>query len=117
MDQTTKGSLDDESGDGHREMRDATTASIAATLIEHSKMLQAILRLMTEVASKDDDELGMLLQAIIARLGEQTAALAEVSAGLAKLGRDLPLDLVAAIDDQFGPQRRTNGRGDQAASS
>jgi hypothetical protein len=116
MDQTTTASPDEDAWEGDREeraaVRDATLAGIAATLIEHSKMLRAILTLLTAVASKDGDYLGELLEAMIARPADQTAALPALSAGLTKLGYDLPLDLVPAIDDHLDIPRRVDGQND-----
>jgi hypothetical protein len=112
MDETTTTPTGDRPRKASRDDVVAMIAGVAETQIEHSKVLQAILRLLTDVATKDSDELSELLKAMIAQLGEQTAVLAAVSAELAKLGRNLPLDLVAAIDDHLDLPRRTNGRAD-----
>jgi hypothetical protein len=112
MDETTPTSPGGQPRKASRDDLAAMIAGIAETQIEQSKILHAILGLLSAVATKDGDELSELLKAMIARLGEQTTVLARISAELAKLGRDLPLDLVAAIDDHLDLPRRGNGRAD-----
>ena len=73
-------------------------ASILAEQAVHGRLLHTILELLT--ANRDDDgpSLSKLIESLVAAIGEQTRALADLSMAVAKFGRELPLDLVAAID-------------------
>ena len=82
-------------------------ASILAEQAVHGRLLHTILELLT--ANRDDDgpSLSKLIESLVAAIGEQTRALADLSVAVAKFGRELPLDLVAAIDDNLDIPRRT----------
>ena len=95
---------------GREEAATAASPILARILAEqgiHGRFLHMILELLT--ASRDDDGPGLskLLESLVAAIGDQTRALAELSMAVAKFGRELPLDLVAAIDDNLDVPRRT----------
>ena len=102
---------------GGADVADALLASIAETQIDHSRMLHAILGLLTEATGRDSGELKVLLAAMIARLGEQTDAVTALGTSLDRLRRDLPAALAAAADGRPGAARRPNGQNDGAAAS
>ena len=82
-------------------------ADIRAQLASHGEMLKAILVLLQAEPAGDGPSLGKLLEALVAGIGEQSRYLKDIGLAIGKLGRDLPLDLVAAIDDNLDVPRRT----------
>ena len=101
---------------GEREGVDPTEATttelVLLQLASQGDMLRAILAILEAGAEQDGPGLAPLLEALVKQIGEQTLQLRQLSAAFAKLGHDLPLDLVAAIDDI--PRRveaKSNGNG------
>ncbi len=81
-------------------------------LTSHGEMLKAILALLQAGASNDGPSLGKLLERLVASVETQTGAITALTTHIAKLRHDLPLDLVAAIDDNLDIPRR-NGHGEE----
>ena len=67
----------------------------------HGRLLQTILQLLTASRDGDGPSLTALIESLIKRIGDQTLALQALAAAVAKLGRELPGDLVAAIEDNL----------------
>ncbi len=101
----------DHNQEGGREEGAAASAPILARILAeqavHGRLLHTILELLT--ANRDDDgpSLSRLIETLVAAISDQTRALADLSMAVAKFGRELPLDLVAAIDDNLDIPRRT----------
>lgn len=68
----------------------------------HGRLLHIILELLTASRDGDGPNLAELLESLIQRIGAQTTALQALAQAVAKLGRELPADLVAAIEDNLG---------------
>lgn len=96
---------------GKREEGSETTAPLLARILAeqaiHGRLLHTILELLTANREDDGPSLSKLLESLVAAIGEQTRALADLSMAVAKFGRELPLDLVTAIDDNLDIPRRT----------
>ncbi len=82
----------------------AGIALVAGIQRRHGENLETIIRLVTP-EQKDEQEgptLEELICGLIARLDNQSAYLKDITVGVAKLARDMPLDVVQAISDNFG---------------
>ena len=108
--------------EGKRQGGDAaeatTTELVFLQLASQGDMLRAILAILQVGAEQEGRGLAPLLEALVKQIGEQTMQLKQVAVAVAKLGRDLPLDLVAAIDDNLDIPRRAeaNGQGRRHAN-
>ena len=91
--------------EGDREEAAAVSAAalqrIEDRLDGHGETLRAILALLQQGASQDGPSLSKLLERMVASIETQTGVIVNLGAEIAKLSRDLPLDLVAAIDDNL----------------
>jgi len=79
-------------------------ALVAGVQRQHGESLETIIRLVTpeQGAPKDGPSLEELIGALLVRLDSQSAYLKDITVGLAKITRDMPLDVVQAIADNFG---------------
>ena len=70
----------------------------------HGEHLERIIELVTPDEKEDAEEpsLEELLGGLVTRLDNQSAYLKDIMVGLAKITRDMPLDVVQAIADNFG---------------
>ncbi|MGI4940694.1 MAG: hypothetical protein ACRYHQ_09055 [Janthinobacterium lividum] len=82
----------------------AGIALIAGKQRLHGEHLERIIQLVTpeEKEASDGPTLEELIGGLISRLDNQSAYLKNISVGVAKLARDMPLDVVQAIADNFG---------------
>ncbi len=71
---------------------------------QHGESLETIIRLVTPEKKDEPDgpSLEELIGALLVRLDSQSAYLKDITVGLAKITRDMPLDVVQAIADNFG---------------
>jgi hypothetical protein len=89
-----------------------TNRMIAEQLASHGDMLRMILSILQQGADEERPSLAEAIAALIASVGAQNQLLKGLVTAIGKLGRDLPLDLVAAIDDNLDiPRRAPNGDG------
>jgi hypothetical protein len=89
-----------------------TNRMIAEQLASHGDMLRMILSILQQGANDEGPSLAEMIAALISGVGAQNQLLKELVAAIGKLSRDLPLDLVAAIDDNLDiPRRAANGEG------
>jgi hypothetical protein len=81
-------------------------AQIAGVQRQHGESLETIIRLITPEPGpgKDGPSLEELIGELLARLDSQSAYLKDITVGLAKITRDMPLDVVQAIADNFGAE-------------
>ncbi len=79
-------------------------ALMAGVQRQHGESLETIVRLLTPEPGpgKDGPSLEELIGALLVRLDSQSAYLKDITIGLAKITRDMPLDVVRAIADNFG---------------
>ena len=77
-------------------------------LATHGEMLRRILSLLEVEADQDRPRLSDLLEALISEIGQNSRSLQTLAMAIAKLGRDLPLELVAAIAENLDVSRRTD---------
>ncbi len=79
-------------------------ALVAGVQRQHGESLETIVRLLTPEPGpgKDGPSLEELIGALLVRLDSQSAYLKDITVGLAKITRDMPLDVVQAIADNFG---------------
>ena len=88
-------------------------AVIADIQRQHGESLETIIRLVTPEKKDEADgpSLEELIGALLARLDGQSAYLKDITVGLATITRDMPLDVVQAIADNFGvdPMRGVKG--------
>ena len=89
-------------------------APIHERLDVHGEMLKRILQVLTEERESDGPNLYQLLADLIARIDGQSRYLKNLTVAVGKLGKELPLDLVQAIDDNLDISRRQNGQADEA---
>ena len=75
----------------------------------HGEMLRRILQILTEEKEGDGPTLSELLADLIRRIDVQTRTLADLTTGVLKLGQQMPLDIVRAIDDNLDPSERKKG--------
>ena len=70
----------------------------------HGEHLERIIELVTPEEKEEGEEpsLEELLGGLITRLDNQSTYLKDIMVGLAKITRDMPLDVVQAIADNFG---------------
>ncbi len=70
----------------------------------HGEHLERIIELVTpdEKGEAEGPSLEELLGGLVTRLDNQSAYLKDIMVGLAKITRDMPLDVVQAIADNFG---------------
>ncbi len=70
----------------------------------HGEHLERIIELVTPEEKEEGEgpSLEELLGGLITRLDNQSAYLKDIMVGLAKITRDMPLDVVQAIVDNFG---------------
>ena len=70
----------------------------------HGEHLERIIELVTPEEKEEGEgpSLEELLTGLIVRLDGQSAYLKDITVGLAKITRDMPLDVVRAIADNFG---------------
>ncbi len=80
----------------------------------HGEMLKRIIQILTEEKESDGPTLYQLLADLIARLDGQSRYLKDLTVAVGKLGVNLPLDLVQAIDDNLDIPRRQNGHANGA---
>jgi hypothetical protein len=89
-----------------------TNRMIAEQLASHGDMLRTILSILQQGDEDESPSLAETIAALIASVGAQNQLLKGLVAAIGKLSRDLPLDLVAAIDDNLDiPRRAANGDG------
>ncbi len=82
----------------------AGIALVAGIQRRHGESLETIIRLVTP-EQKDEQEgptLEELIGGLISRFDNQSAYLKDITVSVAKLARDMPLDVVQAISDNFG---------------
>jgi len=84
-------------------------APVMERLDVHGEMLKRIIQLLTEEKQSDGPTLYDLLADLIKRIDSQSAYLKDLTVAVAKLGINLPLDLIKAIDDNLDIPHRTNG--------
>jgi len=82
--------------------------AISAELATHGEMLRRILTLLQVEEDSDRAQLGDLLQALISEIGQNSRVQQTLTTAITKLGRDLPGELVAAIDENLDIGRRTD---------
>ena len=87
-------------------------APIYERLDLHGEMLKRILQVLTEEKESDGPNLFQLLSDLIVRIDGQSRYLMSLTVAVGKLGKELPLDLVQAIDDNLDLSRRHNGHAD-----
>ncbi len=70
----------------------------------HGEHLERIIELVTPEEKEEGEgpSLEELLGGLITRLDNQSSYLKDIMVGLAKITRDMPLDVVQAIADNFG---------------
>lgn len=78
----------------------------------YGEMLKRILQVLTEEKESDGPNLFQLLSDLIVRIDGQSRYLKNLTVAVGKLGKELPLDLVQAIDDNLDLSRRQNGHAD-----
>jgi len=89
----------------------AGIALVAGIQRRHGESLETIIRLVTP-EQKDEQEgptLEQLIGGLITRLDSQSAYLKDITVSVAKLARDMPLDVVQAISDNFGVDASSAG--------
>ena len=84
----------------------AEAVAIRTELATHGEMLRRILALLEVEVEQDRPRLGDLLEALISEIGQNSRSLQTLTVAVAKLGRDLPTELVAAIDENLDVSRR-----------
>lgn len=84
-------------------------APIYARLDVQGEMLKRILMILTEEKESDGPSLFQLLADLITRIDGQSLYLKDLTVAVAKLGMNLPLDVVTAIDDNLDLPRRNDG--------
>jgi len=91
----------------------ATNQMIAEQLASHGDMLRMILSILQQSGENDErPSLAEMIAALISAVGAQNQLLKGLVGAIGKLSRDLPLDLVTAIDDNLDiPRRAANGDG------
>ncbi len=79
-------------------------ALIAGVQRQQGESLETIIRLVTpeKKDAPDGPSLEELIGALLVCLDSQSAYLKDITVGLAKITRDMPLDVVQAIADNFG---------------
>ncbi len=87
-------------------------APIHERLDAHGEMLKRILQVLTEEKESDGPNLFQLLSDLIVRIDGQSRYLKNLTVAVGKLGKELPLDLVQAIDDNLDLSGRKNGHAD-----
>ena len=82
----------------------AGIALVAGIQRRHGESLETIIRLVTpeQKHKEEGSTLEELIGGLISRLDNQSAYLKDIAVGVAKLARDMPLDVVQAISDNFG---------------
>ncbi len=85
---------------------DERLALISGQLAIQGQQIRAILELLTAEKVSDGPSLATQVVELIARLDTQTRYLKELGVAVVTLGRELPLHLVAAIDDNLDIPRR-----------
>ena len=83
---------------------------ISGQLAVQGEQVRAILEILTADKASDGPSLATQMGELIVRLDNQNRYLKELAVAVGTLGRDLPLSLVAAIDDNLDSPRR-NGEG------
>lgn len=76
--------------------------SISDQLDGQGDALNFIARCVAPREDAEGNQLEILLSQLIGRLDKQSAILRIISDGLIKMGKNLPLDIVRAIDDNLG---------------
>lgn len=89
---------------------DERLALISSQLAVQGEQVRAILEILTADTASDGPSLATQMGELIVRLNNQNCHLKELAVAIGMLGRDLPLNLVAAIDDNLDVSRR-NGDG------
>ena len=84
-------------------------APVCERLDIHGEMLKRILQVLTEEKESDGPNLFQLLSDLIVRIDGQSHYLKNLTVAVGKLGKELPLDLVQAIDDNLDLSHRQNG--------
>ena len=94
-------------------VRDANggIALIAGKQRLHGEQLERIIQLVTpeETEAGGGPTLEELIGGLISRLDNQSAYLKDITVALAKITRDMPLDVVQAIADNFGVDTTSGG--------
>ncbi len=89
-----------------RDLRDANSGLVLILGKQrlHGEHLERIIELVTpdEKEEGEGPSLEELLGGLVTRLDNQSAYLKDIMVGLAKITRDMPLDVVQAIADNFG---------------
>ncbi len=88
---------------------DERLALISSQLAVQGQQIRAILEILTAEPISDGPSLAAQVVELIARLDTQTRYLKELGVAVVTLGRELPLHLVAAIDDNLDIPRRNGG--------
>ena len=89
---------------------DERLALISSQLAVQGEQVRAILEILTADKASDGPSLVTQIGELIVRLDNQNRYLKELAVAVSTLGRDLPLNLVAAIDDNLDIPR-LNGDG------
>ena len=87
---------------------------IYARLDVQGEMLKRILMILMEEKESDGPSLFQLLADLITRIDGQSLYLKDLTVAVAKLGMNLPLDVVTAIDDNLDLPRREDGHANGA---
>ena len=105
--------------DGNANGMDEHLALISGQLAVQGEQVRAILEILTADKASDGPSLATQMGELIVRLDNQNRYLEELAVAVGTLGRDLPLSLVAAIDDNLDILRRnsdgTHRNGDDRA--
>ena len=96
--------------DGNTNGVDERLALISGQLAVQGEQVRAILEILTADKASDGPSLATQLGELMVRLDNQNCHLKELAVAVGTLSRDLPLNLVAAIDDNLDVSRR-NGDG------
>jgi hypothetical protein len=84
--------------------------SISEQLEGQGDALNFIARCVAPRQDAEENQLEILLSGLISRMDRQSAILRKVSDGLTRLGKNLPLEIVRAIDENFVlPNTPTSG--------
>lgn len=105
----TRATWSDDERDEHASRTDEHLALISGQLTIQGEQIGSILKILTAAQASDGPSLAEKLVELISRFDNQSTYIKELTVVVAKLAHDLPLDLVAAIDDNLDVARRKGG--------
>jgi len=88
---------------------DERLALISGQLAVQGEQIRSILEILTAEKANDGPSLATQMGELITRLDTQTRTIKDLAVAVGTLGRDLPLDLVAAINDNLDIPHRNGG--------